>query len=247
MRFISRTLAACITALALSVSGAAAKDGAAPERLEFSQLSTQSSGPVWYPAWVIFGLGSRIDDRSHVRGGSGQERVLTDDAIDNLRFELGWALGGSSAASSAASSAFGDFTPYIVAGAILASHDVRALVNSGGSVFPTDGDSEFRGLYTGLNVKLVGRQAQARSAASSAAVLIWNAFFNLGWGRGEVEAFNGTFRQSDTGLFWEVGTSLQVDLGGVYFGPDLTHRRFDQSNVKFEDTVIGLRFTVPLE
>jgi len=134
-----------------------------------------------------------------------------------------------------------------VAGILLASHDVEYFVSPLSGAFPTYGNSEFMGIYTGLNVSILGDPATSSAAASSAAALMWNAFVNLGWGRGEVEGFGGSFRRSDTGLFWEVGTSVQIDLGGIYFGPVVSYRHFDQTDVKLEDTVLGLRFTIPLE
>ena len=250
LKSLLNTIAVASTASILFVTGAIAQDARKPEDLRFSRLSTQGSAPLWYPAWVAFDIATRIDDRTRVRGSSsGLERVPTESEIDNLRLEFGWELGGgSSAASSAASSsAFGNFTAFIVAGILLASHDVEYFVSPGGSAFPTDGDEDFKGIYTGLNVNLLGEPATSSAATSSAAALMWNAFFNLGWGRGEVDGFGGSFQRSDTGLFWEAGTSLQVDLGGIYFGPVLSYLHFDQSDVKLENTVLGLRFTIPLE
>lgn len=245
-RPVVKTVLAAAAALGLATAPGGAEETGAEEKLRFSSISTQSSAPLLFPAWVVFDMATRIDDNTRVLGVSGLERVLTDRALDNFRLELAWTLAASSAVSSAAPRpSTPGFAPFIVAGAVLASNSIDHFVNSGGIPFATDGRSRFYGVYAGLNATILGHTARA-SAASSALALFWNVFANAGWGRGEVDAFNGTFHRSDTGLFYELGTSVQLDFGGARLGPVLTYRFFEPSKVRREETLFGVRLTVPL-
>ncbi len=241
-----KMISTAIATMALSVTVATADTAQKPEQLEFSSVSTQSSAPFWFPAFIAFSLATTLDDDTRVQGGSGKERVLSSDDLDALRVELGWALGGSSAASSFRGGSAGSLVPYAVLGAVLVSNNINSFTDANGNSFPTDGKSKFRGIYGGLNFNLLGR-ASASAASSSAAVLVWDAFFNVGWGRAEVDAFNGSFTRNETGAFYEVGTSLQTDFGGVLFGPELTYRMFDQSVIERDEWTAGLKFTFPLD
>lgn len=245
MKHITRIFATAVTALLLTLSPLSAQENQPEQKLSFSNLSTQSSLPAWYPTLFLFDLATVIQHDTRIRNGAFTERVRFGSLFfTDIRGELGWPLAVGSAASSASSNPFGNLTTYLMFGALLSQASNEYFVDSGGTAFATDGRSKFRGVYGGLNFKLAGASA-ASSAASSAVAIIWTAFANVGWGKGEVEAFGGSFRRSDTGLFYEIGTAVQTDLGGVYFGPVLIYRVFDQSAVEREETTLGLRFTIP--
>ena len=248
MKSIARHLTAAATALLLSLSPLAAEQTKqakpAKPKLSYSTLSTQSALPSWYPPLFLFDVATLVNSNTRVRGASGIEKLRFGNLFfSDLRGELGWRLGAvGSAASSASSNPFNNIATYLVLGAVLSQAHNEYILDSTGNPFATDGKSRFRGVYGGLNFRLAGA-AGASSAASSAAAIVWTAFTNIGWGKGEVDAFGGGFRRSDTGLFYEIGTAVQADLGGVYVGPVLTYRYFDQSAVKREETTFGLRFT----
>ncbi len=252
MRPIFKFATALITSVALSGAAATAEETTEREPLRFSNVSTQgssaasSSAPFWFPAWVAFGFGTIVNHDTKIFGSGGyMEPVGNSHGFNDIRVELGWSI-AEAASSAASSSVFSGFTPYFVGGLIYSSQQNRTISNTF-STFQTNGNTDFQGVYVGLTADIIGSRARNAAISSSVAAILWDAFFNVGYGRADVDVFNGSFRRGDSGLFFEVGTGVYFDLGGVLFGPTLSYRHFDQSRVKLEDTIFGFKLIVPIE
>ena len=238
--------------LALMTTGAMAQDSAAtaaskalnPEPLSYSSQS--SAPPFWIPAYIIAGLAFNLeDDDTSIPGvGGRREMVETGNLISGGRLELGWLLTNPDTAYAASSSALA-FQSHLTAGVVMQEDDIDAFRFPGGRS-PDSGSSDFWGLYTGINLTLLGAATEAASS-SALAGLHWSAFLNVGYGEAHVSAFGGAAQYSGEGVFYEAGTQMLFDVGDISLGPAVIYRNFDNGQIHSEETLAELRFQIPIK
>lgn len=260
MMYLAKRLACALVGAILLISPAAADPKADPAQtvstsatpLGFGSQSPDNAAAAWVPVSVMFGLGIPLDNEQVTVPGVGRrEGLFIGNNFSSGRFELAWALSRAARASpgraspgraSASSSAFGALAPYLVLGVLARRDDIDAFTFSGGSV-PTNGSSDFWGVYTGLNVQLLDTSTNNRSRG---APLHWTALVNLGYGEADVTAFNGAYSRSGKGEFYEVGTEMMFDVGKIYVGPALLYRQFNHNGIKAEEGVFEIRVNMPI-
>ena len=260
---ITKRIAGAVAATAMMATMALSESDANPvpampgkissEPLSFSTQSAAPSSFIRGPNWMIFALTFPFDSQgTTVIGGIGvEEGVLRGNNISGGRLEFGWEIAavGSSLVGSASSSFFGGVTPYFVLGAVVQRDDITYLTRAPNLFFSTNGSSDFFGVYSGLNILLLGdpiaSSAAASSAVSSFGGFSWMVFANAGYGNASVDAFGGSFSRDADGLFFEAGSRVLFNLGLLQAGPGVTYRFFDNGPIKIEDTLWTFDFLIP--
>lgn len=90
----------------------------------------------------------------------------------------------------------------------------------------TTGSAEFKGVCGGVR----GTPGKAYRDG-----LEWSVFGNIGYGEAEITGFGGGFRQSEDGLFVEIGTGVLFKLSDrVSVGPQMSYVHFDEGGLEMK-------------
>ncbi|MEQ8897839.1 MAG: hypothetical protein RID23_12175 [Roseovarius sp.] len=203
------------------------------------------------PARIVASIGTAIDDDHSITGAAGLPERINLHRMLMYRLQLNFLLllPAVFAASrdepdllyfNAPASRGHDRWELEATTGLTGRHgNVSSLQNVFGGVFPTAGNTDFMGGYIGLNGRFNGSDPMNRWS--------FNLFGNVGFGKGEVDAFGGAFKREETGLFYEAGAGVQYRVSDrVRVGPTISYFHFDQGAVEMKDWTAEFTVTIDL-
>lgn len=208
-------------------------------------------GGFFDPDRIVASIGTAIDDDHSVSGVAGLPEAINLHNALMYRMQLNWLIAlaiaaaasrddtGLTSLSTRGSYGHNRWELEAAAGLTGRHGNVKSFQNIFGGVFPTSGNSDFKGAYVGLNGRFNGNDPMNRWS--------FNLFGNVGYGVGEVDAFGGFFKREETGIFYEAGAGVQYRMSDrVRVGPTISYFHFDEGAIEMKDWTAEFTVTIDL-